>query len=183
MLTVFFSILVTDTHTCCVNEQDKIPKDDQYRCVLFVDGRYYYQKDKELNYLLGSDLYLIMPSSRDRGGIRVFFGNLPSSVRESDLKEFCHRFGRIRNIFLKHGKYGFCVSSQCFPPPRSPHLFYQWLAPEKIKTFVMNCPQKVIVVLIFPLAQLFSTNFLLFSTNFLLFSTDFSFKSYLFCSQ
>ena len=39
--------------------------------------------------------------------------------------------------------------------------------------YVINCPQKVIIVLICQLGMLVSTNFLLFSTPFLLFSTTF----------
>ena len=40
-------------------------------------------------------------------------------------------------------------------------------------SYVINCPQKVTIVLVFQLALLFSTKFLLFSNIFLLFSSNF----------
>jgi len=46
-----------------------------------------------------------MPS---REGCRVFMGNLPNDVRERDVERFFDRYGRVRNIFIKDGKYGFC---------------------------------------------------------------------------
>uniref|UniRef100_A0A0K2V2F3 Serinearginine protein 55like [Acyrthosiphon pisum] n=1 Tax=Lepeophtheirus salmonis TaxID=72036 RepID=A0A0K2V2F3_LEPSM len=46
-----------------------------------------------------------MPS---REGCRVFLGNLPYSVRERDIERFFERYGRVYNIFIKSGKYGFC---------------------------------------------------------------------------
>ena len=48
-----------------------------------------------------------MPS---RDTYRVFIGNLPFSVRERDIEKFFQRYGRVRNVFIKNGKYGFCVS-------------------------------------------------------------------------
>ncbi len=50
-----------------------------------------------------------MPS---RDAARVFIGNLPHDVREKDIERFFDRYGRVRNIFIKNGKYGFCVSNQ-----------------------------------------------------------------------
>ena len=50
-----------------------------------------------------------MPS---REGARVFLGNLPTDIRERDIEKFFDRYGRVRNIFVKNGKYGFCVSPQ-----------------------------------------------------------------------
>ena len=49
-----------------------------------------------------------MPS---REGTRIFIGNLPHDCRERDLEKFFSKYGRIRNIFIKNGKYGFCVST------------------------------------------------------------------------
>jgi RNA recognition motif-containing protein len=48
-----------------------------------------------------------MPS---REGSRVFLGNLPHDVRERDIEKFFEKYGRVRNIFIKNGRYGFCVS-------------------------------------------------------------------------
>ena len=53
------------------------------------------------------DFCFKMPS---REGCRVFLGNLPSDIRERDIERFFDRYGRVRNIFVKNGKYGFCVS-------------------------------------------------------------------------
>ena len=51
-----------------------------------------------------------MPS---REGNRVFLGNLPFDVRERDIERFFDKYGRVRNIFIKSGRYGFCVSLDC----------------------------------------------------------------------
>jgi RNA recognition motif-containing protein len=48
-----------------------------------------------------------MPS---REGNRVFIGNLPDSVRERDIEKFFDKYGKVFNIFIKNGRYGFCVS-------------------------------------------------------------------------
>lgn len=45
-----------------------------------------------------------------REGSRVFLGNLPHDVRERDIEKFFEKYGRVRNIFVKNGRYGFCVS-------------------------------------------------------------------------
>jgi RNA recognition motif-containing protein len=50
-----------------------------------------------------------MPS---REGSRVFLGNLPHDVRERDIEKFFDKYGRVRNIFIKNGRYGFCVSGR-----------------------------------------------------------------------
>merc|ERR1712072_1483020 len=39
---------------------------------------------------------------------RVFLGNLPFDVRERDIERFFDKYGRVRNIFIKSGRYGFC---------------------------------------------------------------------------
>jgi len=46
-----------------------------------------------------------MPS---RDGNRVFLGNLPFDIRERDIEKFFLKYGRVRNIFIKSGRYGFC---------------------------------------------------------------------------
>jgi len=38
---------------------------------------------------------------------RVFLGNLPPDVTVRDIEDFFDRYGRVRNVLLKHGKYGF----------------------------------------------------------------------------
>ena len=53
-----------------------------------------------------------MPSrSDDRDPARVFLGNLPHDTRERDIERFFDKYGRVYNIFIKNGKYGFCVST------------------------------------------------------------------------
>ena len=53
-----------------------------------------------------------MPSrSDDRDPSRVFLGNLPHDTRERDIERFFDKYGRVYNIFIKNGKYGFCVST------------------------------------------------------------------------
>jgi len=42
-----------------------------------------------------------------RGETRVFLGNLPAGVRVRDVEEFFKKIGRVRNVLIKHGKYGF----------------------------------------------------------------------------
>jgi len=52
-----------------------------------------------------------MPSRRsdeDRDPARVFLGNLPHDTRERDIERFFDKYGRVYNIFIKNGKYGFC---------------------------------------------------------------------------
>ena len=51
-----------------------------------------------------------MPSRYDDPA-RVFMGNLPHDTRERDIERFFDKYGRVRNIFIKNGKYGFCVST------------------------------------------------------------------------
>ena len=41
---------------------------------------------------------------------RVFFGNLSQDCREKDVERFFEKYGRVRNVFIKNGRYGFCVS-------------------------------------------------------------------------
>jgi len=53
--------------------------------------------------LLDSLLQEKMP----RGETRVFLGNLPAGVRVRDVEEFFKKIGRVRNVLIKHGKYGF----------------------------------------------------------------------------
>jgi RNA recognition motif-containing protein len=48
-----------------------------------------------------------MPS---REGSRLFLGNLTPDVREKDVERFFKKFGRVKNVFIKNGRYGFCVS-------------------------------------------------------------------------
>ncbi len=64
-----------------------------------------------------------MPS---RDGARVFVGNLPHDVRERDIERFFEKYGRVRNIFLKNGRYGFCVSTK---PIRAPKMHRGWGCP------------------------------------------------------
>ncbi len=59
-----------------------------------------------------------MPS-RYEDPSRVFLGNLHPDVRERDIERFFDRYGRVRNIFIKNGKYGFCVSTMSYQE----HLF------------------------------------------------------------
>ena len=59
---------------------------------------------------LKNALFTALSTMRDRDASRVFLGNLPHDVRERDIERFFDRFGRVRNIFIKNGKYGFCVS-------------------------------------------------------------------------
>jgi len=47
-----------------------------------------------------------MPSHE---GCRVFLGNLPLDCRERDVERFFERYGRVRKIFIKNGKYGFAA--------------------------------------------------------------------------
>merc|ERR1712029_997616 len=50
-----------------------------------------------------------MPSRYDdRDPARVFLGNLPHDTRERDIERFFDKYGRVYNIFIKNGKYGFC---------------------------------------------------------------------------
>jgi len=42
-----------------------------------------------------------------RGETRVFLGNLPPDVRVRDIEDFFSKCGRVRNVLIKHGKYGF----------------------------------------------------------------------------
>jgi len=38
---------------------------------------------------------------------RVFLGNLPSDCRVRDIEDFFREFGKVRNVLIKHGKFGF----------------------------------------------------------------------------
>jgi RNA recognition motif-containing protein len=58
--------------------------------------------------LFNNDARIIAMPSRE--GSRVFLGNLPHDVREKDIERFFEKYGRVRNIFIKNGRYGFCVS-------------------------------------------------------------------------
>ena len=43
-----------------------------------------------------------------RGGeTKVFLGNLPPDCKVSDIQQFLDRYGRVRNVLIKQGKYGF----------------------------------------------------------------------------
>jgi len=42
-----------------------------------------------------------------RGETRVFLGNLPPDVRVRDIEQFFDKYGKVRNVLIKHGKYGF----------------------------------------------------------------------------
>ena len=48
-----------------------------------------------------------MPS---RESTRVFVGNLPHDVRERDIEDFFRKYGRISNVYIIDGRFGFCVS-------------------------------------------------------------------------
>ena len=37
----------------------------------------------------------------------MFLGNLPPDCKVSDIQQFLDKFGRVRNILIKQGKYGF----------------------------------------------------------------------------
>lgn len=39
---------------------------------------------------------------------RVFLGNLPEDCRIEDIEDFFREHGRVRNVLIKQGKYGFC---------------------------------------------------------------------------
>jgi len=39
---------------------------------------------------------------------RVFLGNLPEDCRIEDIEDFFREYGRVRNVLIKQGKYGFC---------------------------------------------------------------------------
>ena len=56
---------------------------------------------------------------------RVFLGNLPPDVRVEDIEDFFRDFGKVRNVLIKQGKFGFAefdrsrsdlgfACSQCF---------------------------------------------------------------------
>ena len=43
-----------------------------------------------------------------RGGdTRVFLGNLPPDCRVRDIEEFFIKYGKVRNVLIKQGKYAF----------------------------------------------------------------------------
>ena len=42
-----------------------------------------------------------------RGDSKVFLGNLPSDCRVRDIETFFEKFGKVRNVLIKQGKYGF----------------------------------------------------------------------------
>ena len=47
---------------------------------------------------------------RPRGGDtenKLFLGNLPQGCKVKDIEKFFEKFGRVRNILIKQGKYGF----------------------------------------------------------------------------
>ena len=44
---------------------------------------------------------------RGGGDTKVFLGNLPPDCKVSDIQQFLDKFGRVRNILIKQGKYGF----------------------------------------------------------------------------
>ena len=37
----------------------------------------------------------------------MFLGNLPPDCKVSDIQEFLDKYGRVRNVLIKQGKYGF----------------------------------------------------------------------------
>ena len=37
----------------------------------------------------------------------MFLGNLPPDCKVSDIQEFLEKYGRVRNVLIKQGKYGF----------------------------------------------------------------------------
>ena len=51
------------------------------------------------------------PEEMPRGeGSRVFVGNITTRTNERDFERFFDKYGRVRNIFVRPGRYGFCVS-------------------------------------------------------------------------
>lgn len=42
-----------------------------------------------------------------RNGTRVFIGNIPNDCRDRDLERFFEKYGRIRDIYIKPGRYAF----------------------------------------------------------------------------
>ena len=42
-----------------------------------------------------------------RDDTRVFLGNLPPDCRVKDIEQFLDKFGRVRQVLIKQGKYGF----------------------------------------------------------------------------
>ena len=44
---------------------------------------------------------------RNEGDSKVFLGNLPPDCKVSDIQHFLDKFGKVRNILIKQGKYGF----------------------------------------------------------------------------
>ena len=42
-----------------------------------------------------------------RGDTKVFLGNLPPECRVRDIEGFFESHGRVRNVLIKQGKYGF----------------------------------------------------------------------------
>lgn len=45
-----------------------------------------------------------MPS----GSGQIFLGNLPSDCRVEDIEDFFRKYGKVRNVLIKNGKFGFC---------------------------------------------------------------------------
>jgi len=41
------------------------------------------------------------------GSCRVFLGNLPSDCRVEDIEDFFRKYGRVKNVLIKNGKFGF----------------------------------------------------------------------------
>jgi len=41
-------------------------------------------------------------------GSRVFVGNITTRTHERDFERFFDKYGRVRNIFVRPGRYGFC---------------------------------------------------------------------------
>ena len=37
----------------------------------------------------------------------MFLGNLPPDCKVSDIQQFLEKYGRVRNVLIKQGKYGF----------------------------------------------------------------------------
>ena len=37
----------------------------------------------------------------------MFLGNLPPDCKVSDIQQFLDKYGRVRNVLIKQGKYGF----------------------------------------------------------------------------
>ena len=50
---------------------------------------------------------LLQRMPRNEGDSKVFLGNLPPDCKVSDIQHFLDKFGRVRNILIKQGKYGF----------------------------------------------------------------------------